>query len=330
MIIWCSRLKSVETRVRESFSLMKLSLHTREIPKESCVIVGVSGGRDSMALVHALRAQRPDLYIIAAHVNHGLRANSDEDAEFTRGMMQRWEIPVEVLRPRAPETGNLEEWGRDKRYEFFEKLRKKYKAAGILTAHHQDDDFESMLLHTLRGTRVKGLSGMLPKRGSLIRPLLFTPRSDINSYVEALQIPYRDDPTNEDDSFTRNFLRLKIIPVLNHVYPGLAERWQNHKKYWLELQTLLEGSARAFMEEFLDQKEGLLRRAYQELPYPIRITVLELWYQDSTGKRVMDNATLDRWDDAVLHFETRKKTEWDPTAKKAKFLVLSKERAKLA
>lgn len=308
---------------------MKLSLHTREISKESCVIVGVSGGRDSMALIHALHAQRPDLQIIAAHVNHGLRPSSDEDAEFTRGMMQRWEIPVKVLRPRIPESGNVEEWGREKRYEFFEKLQKKYKATCILTAHHQDDDFESMLLHTLRGTRVKGLSGMLPKRDFLIRPLLFTPRSEINSYVEALQIPYRDDPTNEDDSYMRNFLRLKIIPVLNHVYPGLAERWQNQKKYWLELQHLLEASARTFMEEFLDKKEGLLRRAYKELPYPIRTTVLELWYQDSTGKRVTDNATLDRWDDAVFRFEPRKKTEWDPASKKTKFLVLTKERAKL-
>lgn len=309
---------------------MKLKLELKSVPKESTVVVGVSGGRDSMALVHALLSQRPDLKLIPAHINHGLRDGADDDALFVRGMMQRWELECEFFKPRPPEGGNIEEWGREKRYEFFEKLMKKHAADFIFTAHHQDDDFETMLLHTLRGTRVKGLSGMAHVRGHIVRPLLYTSRNEINAYTEANEIPYRNDPSNEDYRYMRNFLRHKIIPVLNHVYPGLAERWQGQKGYWNDLQVMLESGAQNFMNEFLDAKDGLHRKAYSQLPYPIRATVLELWYLQSTGKRVPDNATIDRWDEAILKLEPRKKTEWDPTAKKSgKFLMLTKERAKL-
>lgn len=309
---------------------MKLTLESKLIPKGSTVVVGVSGGRDSMALIYALRHQRADLTLIAAHVNHGLRFDADSDAEFVEGMMLRWEIECELFSPRPPKEGNIEEWGREKRYEFFEKLRKKHKADFIVTAHHQDDDFESMMLHFVRGTRVKGLSGMQDTRGTLVRPLLYTSRAEINAFVATEEIPYRDDPSNEDDSLARNFLRNKVIPVLNHVYPGLAERWQKQKPYWLELQMMLENSADLFLTEFLDKKNGLNRAAYKRLPYPVRATALELWFQRSTGKRVHDSATLERWDNALLTFDPRKKTEWDPDNKKMRFLTMTKEWGKLA
>ncbi|MBT4384439.1 tRNA lysidine(34) synthetase TilS [Candidatus Peregrinibacteria bacterium] len=304
---------------------MKLTLETQIIPKNATVIVGVSGGRDSMSLVHALLKQRKDLTIIPAHLNHGLRIDADEDAEFTIGMMTRWELNCELYKPRAAKAGNIEEWGRDKRYEFFTKLAKKHKAAAILTAHHQDDDFESMMLHFLRGTRVKGLSGMQFQREEIVRPLLYTSRNEIDEYVEKHEIPYREDPSNADDRFARNFLRNKIIPVLNHVYPEMAAKWQGQKEYWLELQEMLETSAAVFLQEFLDKKEGLHRAAYKQLPFPIRATVLELWYRESTGERVPDSTTLHRWDEAIITFNSRKKTEWH----KKTFLTMSKERAKI-
>ncbi len=309
---------------------MKLSLESKLIPKGSTVVVGVSGGRDSMALVYALLHQRADLTVIAAHMNHGLRPDAEVDAEFVEGMMLRWEVKCELFSPRPPKDGNKEEWGREKRYEFFEKLRKKHKAACVLTAHHQDDDFESMMLHFVRGTRVKGLSGMQLQRGTILRPLLYTSRAEINAYVATEEIPYRDDPSNEDNAMTRNFLRNKVIPVLNHVYPGLAERWQKQKSYWLELQMMLENSADLFLTEYLDKKNGLSRAAYARLPYPVRATALELWFHRSTGKRVPDSQTLERWDDALLNFDPRKKTEWDPDNKKMRFLTMTKEWGKLA
>jgi tRNA(Ile)-lysidine synthase len=298
---------------------MKLTIHNNSLPKEATVILGVSGGRDSMALCHALLNQRPDLTIIPAHVDHGLRASSADDAEFVEGMMARWELPCETYKPRAPKTGNTEAWGRDKRYEFFEKLRKKHKADLVLTAHHQDDDVETLIMFLLRGTRVKGLSGMNLQRGKLVRPLLFTARSEINEYAEHHDLPYRDDPTNKDETYTRNFLRNKVVPVLTHVYPDFPERWQGQKDYWQELQNYLESQAQAFLDENLSD-EGLARGPYRELPSPVRSTVLELWFKQSTGERVQDGASINRWDEAILNWHSRKKTEWH----EKKFLVMKK------
>jgi tRNA(Ile)-lysidine synthase len=313
---------------------MKLTLHHKIIPKESTVIVGVSGGRDSLALMHALLQQRKDLIIIPAHVNYGLRAKADGDQAFTEGMMQRWHLPCKTYKPRKPKPGkdggmpNTEAWAREKRYEFFEKLRKKHKADFILTAHHRDDDFETFMLHFIRGTRVKGLSGMQLQREHLLRPLLHTSRDDINKYIEEMQIPYVEDESNKDETYARNFLRHKIVPVLNHVYPGLAQRWQGQKEYWLELQEMLEVSAETFLDEFLidsGSNRGLNREAYKQLPFPIRATVLEIWFRETTGKMIPDSATLARWDKAILTFPSRKKTEWD----NGRFLTMTKEQARL-
>lgn len=277
-----------------------------------------------MALCHALLHQRPDLTLIPAHVDHGLRANSTDDAEFVMGMMARWELPCETYKPRAPKSGNIEAWGRDKRYDFFEKLVKKHKADLVLTAHHQDDDVETLIMHLLRGTRVKGLSGMQIQRGKLVRPLLFTPRSEITEYADYHDLPFREDPSNQDEQFTRNFLRNKVVPVLTHVYPDFPERWQDQKEYWLELQTYLESQAQSFLDEHLTE-DGLARQAYRELPYPVRGTVLELWFRQSTGLRVQEGAHLNRWDEAILNWPSRKKTEWS----EGRFLVMTKGYAKL-
>ncbi len=303
---------------------MKLTLKDDVIPSGATVIVGVSGGRDSMGLVHALQIQRPDLQIIAAHLNHGLRDDADDDASFVEAIMQRWKIECEVYKPRAKEAGNTENWGREKRYDFFEKLRKKYRSEWILTAHHQDDDFESMLLAFLRGTRVKGLSGMLLQKENVYRPLLFTPRSEINEYCQYHEVHYREDPSNEDERYARNFLRHQVIPVLNHVYPEMAARWQKQKDYWLDLQDMLETSAETFMENFLTD-EGMNRDAYRSLPFPIRATVLELWFKESADQRIADNLTLLRWDEAILNWPSRKKTEWD----EGRFLTVTKTHARV-
>lgn len=298
---------------------MKLPLQNAALPQDATVILGVSGGRDSMALCHALTQQRPDLTIIAAHVDHQLRPDSADDAEFVKGMMSRWGVGFELYKPRAATSGNLEAWGRDKRYEFFEKLRKKHKAALVLTAHHQGDDIETLLMNLLRGTRVKGLSGMRLQRDHLVRPLLFTPRADINLYIETHEIPFREDPSNQDEQFTRNFLRNKVVPVLSHVYPDFPERWQAQKEYWLELQTHLEREAQNFLDEHLTE-QGLARAPYRDLSLPVRSTVLELWFQKNTGLRVQDSAQLSRWDDALLHWPSAKKTEWH----NGQFLILKK------
>ena len=105
-------------------------------------------------------------------------------------------------------------------------------------------------------------------RENIFRPLLFTSRTEIDEYIASNEIPYRDDPSNNDENFTRNFLRHKIVPVLNHVYPGLAQRWQDQKSYWLDLQALLETQATVFMDEFLDKKRASTEPLMPNSPFP--------------------------------------------------------------
>lgn len=166
---------------------------------------------------------------------------------------------------------------------------------------------------------------MLAQREQILRPLLYTPRSEVNKYVEVNGIHYREDPTNEDTEFKRNFLRKNVVPVLQHVYPNFAPRWQAQKEYWVELQEMLEESARIFMDDHLIDGE-LQREAFRQLPFPLRATVLELWYGETTGKRIPNSLTLQRWDEAIRNWNSSKKTEWD----EGQFLKILKKVAKLS
>ena len=123
----------------------------------------------------------------------------------------------------------------------------------------------------------------------------------------------------EEFKYTRNFLRNKVVPVLTHVYADFPQRWQGQKTYWQELQAMLEGQAQKFLDSHLTD-EGLARGPYRELAYPLRGTVLELWFRQTTGQRVQDAASLNRWDEAILNWPSRKKTEWTD----GQYLVMKK------
>lgn len=279
-----------------------------------------------MALLHALKTQRPDLKLIPAHLNHNLRPGSHKDVDFLQEVLGKWSLPLFTETAQPPKKGNLEEWGRNQRYVFFEALRAEQNADLISTAHHLNDDFESMFLHFLRGTRVKGLSGMLPQRGFLVRPLLSTPRSLINEYVASHEISYLEDPSNQDTKLQRNALRHEVIPKLEALSPELLQRFQEQKSYWLELQKMLEDAAQTFLNSHLDPQKGLDRKAYQTLPQPVRFTVLELWFKESTGQLIPNSQTLERWDHALFTFTSGKKTEWDEGV----FLTIKNERGFLS
>jgi tRNA(Ile)-lysidine synthase len=296
-----------------------------QLPPARTLILGVSGGMDSMVLAHLLKTQHHGTKLIGAHLDHGLRSDSSEDATFVKKTLAQWDIPCEIKTLTPPEKGNLEDWGRKERYAFFEELRIRENADFIVTAHHQNDDLESFFLHLLRGTRVKGMSGMQALTGHLLRPLLFTPRSEIESHATAHKIPYREDPSNADLSLKRNFLRHKILPELEKIWPDFMARWQSQKNYWLELQKWMGSESQNFLNENLSE-QGLSRQAYKILPLPLRHSVLEAWFQQSTGERISDSATLLRWDDAISNWPSGKKTEWHGNM----FLELKPTHARLA
>ena len=196
----------------------------------SRVIAAVSGGADSVCLLHILVTlkEKFGLEIQTVHVHHGLRgAEADRDAEFVRELSEQWKVPCLVVyrdaAAYARERGmGEEEAGRELRYEAFYEAAKALHGARIAVAHHQEDQAETILHNLFRGSGLKGLGGMAPVRDRVIRPLLCVGRRDIQEYLEEQGIGWRQDSTNDSTDYTRNKLRHKVIPMVCQEVNGQA------------------------------------------------------------------------------------------------------------
>lgn len=186
------------------------------------VICAVSGGADSMALLWCMYLLREKLCISleAAHFNHGLRGGeSDEEEAFVRRFCDRFDIPLHVGRGQVqPGKKGLEAAARDARYGFFQTLEGK-----VATAHTADDNAETVLLHLVRGTGLKGLGGISPVRGKYIRPMLNVTRRQVLAFLEEYCISHVEDSSNSTDAFLRNRLRHDVLPLLQRENPRIAE-----------------------------------------------------------------------------------------------------------
>ncbi len=205
------------------------------LSEESPVLVAFSGGEDSSVLLHLLAndAKRIGFPLYAAHFNHKIRhLDAERDAEFCKNEAQRLGIPFFLGEADVPalakEHGTgLEEEGRICRYEFFERVMEENGIRILVTAHHADDQAETVLLHLLRGSGVEGLRGIQPcrpfgKHGYIVRPLLQVEKARISLYALENHVPHVVDATNGDESYARNYLRSQVIPLLYRIQPSLA------------------------------------------------------------------------------------------------------------
>lgn len=186
------------------------------------VVCAVSGGADSVALLFGMYLLREKLGITlsAAHFNHHLRdEESDRDEQFVREFCSRYDIPLEVGSAQVV-TGKkgLEAAARDARYAFFATLPGK-----IATAHTADDNAETVLMHLVRGTGLRGLGGISPVNGNVIRPMLTVTRQEVLAFLQEYSLPFVQDSSNETDAFLRNRLRHHVMPLLKAENPRLAE-----------------------------------------------------------------------------------------------------------
>lgn len=195
------------------------------IKPEEMVIAGVSGGPDSMALLHILDSLRPVLgfNLAVAHLNHCLRPEAAAEENFVRDYCQHREImfysrQVDVGQLASEEKKSLEEAGRDSRYQYFAQLAANLGASKIATAHHQDDNAETVLLNLIRGSGIKGLRGIRPVNGKIIRPLLCVNKSDIEHYLAVNSIRYCIDQSNYSTDYLRNRIRHQLLPLLKQNY----------------------------------------------------------------------------------------------------------------
>lgn len=222
-----SVVQSMEERFRE-FTRSAGLVHQGD-----SVLLAVSGGADSMVMLNLFLAVRDswELKLGVVHVNHQLRgADSDKDEEFVRTAAQSFKLPfsikrVDTLKHAHDNHLSKQEAARELRYQFFEECRAEVGATSVATAHHADDNAETVLLNVLRGTGIRGLAGIPLRRenGSIVRPLLFARRQEVEQYAVARSIAYRTDLSNESTEYTRNYLRKTVIPLLNdEVHPDIV------------------------------------------------------------------------------------------------------------
>ncbi len=179
-----------------------------ELPA-GCYVVAVSGGVDSMVLLDVLR-QAPELSLVVAHFDHGIRENSALDRRLVQDVCAGYGLQF-VYDEGKLGPGASEAAARKARYAFLNKVQKASNARAIITAHHQDDLLETIILNILRGTGRKGLSP-LRSRNNVLRPLLSCTKAEIISYAKQHQLRWHEDSTNRDTAYLRNYIRLKLLP----------------------------------------------------------------------------------------------------------------------
>ncbi len=224
------------------------------------ILVAVSGGCDSMALVHVLLEMQHELgigLVSVAHVNHGLRAqNSDADMEFVQKASQdlRLKCFTTILVPPADRAHGIEEWARKERYTFLMKCKKEYGFSAIATAHSENDMAETVLMRILRGSSIVGASGIVPVReDGVIRPLIYVSRSVIQSYVSAKNLPFCTDASNTDLAYNRNWLRHEVFPLLNTRYSSALKQCAQFGHCCADATQIIDISLDTWEKEFLKE-----------------------------------------------------------------------------
>jgi tRNA(Ile)-lysidine synthase len=249
------------------------------LPKDTPLCVALSGGADSVALLSMLSA---DPNVCAVHVHHGIRgAEADRDADFCRDLAGRLGVPLTVLSIDAPAMAralgvSLETAARDGRYEAITAHLKKENIPLLVTAHHADDQLETILQHLLRGSGLSGLCGIPACRrladGVLVaRPLLTVTREALRDYLEKAELSHVEDSTNAEGCCTRNRLRLEVLPALSELYPAGVEAAARCAELLLEDEGYLDSLAADFLQKEGDEPS---LPALAALPRPIFARVM--------------------------------------------------------
>ncbi len=248
------------------------------------MLVGVSGGRDSVALLHAL-AGAGSSELVVCHLDHGLRTESAEDAEFVQGLAVRFGYQCEIGKARLRTGSGIEARAREARYAFFTHVARARGMSAVVLGHHADDQVETFLFNLLRGAGSAGLGSMraVTQRtigGTILeirRPLLGVWRAEIDAYLSAHRLSYRDDASNTDPSHTRNRLRHEVLPLL-HEAMGRDVR----SAIWRAAE--LCAAEHEFLEGMIDPSDAapeLFVAVVRELPPPLQRRVLHAWLRSN-------------------------------------------------
>jgi tRNA(Ile)-lysidine synthase len=276
------------------------------------LLVGVSGGADSVALLRGLHGltKHSGLGIVAAHLNHRMRPEADADAIWTVGLCGRLEIPIVVDEIDVPAFAvahrlNIEDAARTARYEFFDRAARAQNCTHVAVAHTADDQVETVLHHLFRGTGLAGLRGMQAVRSmadglTLVRPLLRIRRADIEMWLDEIGQDFRTDVTNADESRTRNRIRHSVLPGLERDFgPQVRDALLRVAEQAGELQSTIEELAERLLNQCIEDETPDLVRLNAEIlasqpRHLVREVFVLLWKRKNWPRRAMG---FDDWDD---------------------------------
>ena len=266
------------------------------LKSEDCVIVGVSGGADSICLLWVLSNIQKEIgfRLVAVHVNHGIRGDeADADEAYVKRFCEQLGVPCEsyfadvelIAKKRKQST---EEAGREVRKEFFEQALKKYHGTKVALAHHQNDSTETFIINLARGTGIRGLGGIAPVNGNVIRPLLCLKRDEIEMFLKKENISYCVDCTNETDAYTRNRIRNHVIPYLKEeINPKIVEHMSETMEQLRQVQEFLDEQVDMYWKKsVVETGKGytLLEDSYRQVPEAIRPLLLKKILMKVSGK----------------------------------------------
>lgn len=257
-----------------------------ELPRVGTYVIAVSGGVDSIALLHALQ-NLPGYKFVIAHFDHGIREDSARDRTFVQEVAKYYGIPF-VYKEGNLGPGVSEADARTARYEFLRQVQKASDARALITAHHQDDVLETAIMNIVRGTGRKGLTS-LRSREDLVRPLLDIPKKDLIAYAKSEGLNWHEDSTNQNLDYLRNYIRHRIVPRFDD--ETRDRLWQVIKDMRFtneELDRLLTSQLH------MQSKGGMLDREYFTLlPYNVSREVMATWLR-AHGIANFDGKTLER------------------------------------
>jgi tRNA(Ile)-lysidine synthetase-like protein len=261
------------------------------LPKPGTYVVAVSGGVDSMALLYMLyceAASNPQAWkLIVAHLDHGIREDSAEDRRLVQAAAERYGLPFVYHEGRLG-RGTSEAEARKARYEFLHKVRQASGARAIVTAHHQDDVLETAIINLLRGSGRKGLTS-LKSHHDIERPLLSVPKRDLIAYAKDQGLVWREDSTNQNLDYLRNYIRHRLLPRFDE-----ADRDKLHTIIKAQHRTNKQLDTLLVNQLHLQSVGGRLDRIwFNHLPHAVAREVMAEWLR-AHGVRGFDRKALER------------------------------------
>jgi tRNA(Ile)-lysidine synthetase-like protein len=267
-------------------------------------VVAVSGGVDSVGLLHALQQQFPENTYVVAHVNHGIRDDADEDRALVQELAVNLGLPFEYTELHLGRSVN-EADARDARYAYLQSIKNKHNAHAIITAHHQDDVLETLFINLVRGTGRRGISS-LKSTQDIVRPILHVRKEDIYVYAHTNDLQWREDSTNSDKTYLRNKIRHDVVAKMEPQHRDEALRIISRTQ---SINTDIDKEIAILLRRGLHKGTPVLsRRWFIQLPHDIATEVIYVLLRQS-GVKDIDKKTVERTVIAIKTMQPGKKIQ---------------------